>query len=1078
MRTLRATLPPPTTRALRSLSEKCHGKRAHVLLSSIDPRPSLARPLAYERLGAIVEWFEKLGAAVLFSIIVQTSALDEARYQVVDGSHRLRIIVDPRRVSELPPEITAEQRTELRQRVEKLNKLHQIRQHLKEDYIDVAVYNTLDPEAMLELQHRVNLLTHDARFGSSTFDVLLNLKRASLQVCRLPSIDYHHPTSPPLSGPKRYIRAALPKGEDAPAKLVKILELLLEMLCALSQLPVERQPSATNLWRIFEDAEMNRLARAMLEGSFSGSEATSTAAADLKKPIRQAEQTFMLLEAHDAAEVAAGDHPHLAFMNCLNVRPFPFRKGKVRLPAFSRSWVSWAARSSASTRRTLATCPRRSPSWTAGVSEFELVLGYWLGWCGTTATGNAGLPDARALPVRPALGGDGPPRHPRASKRMLKTVDRELREERRALREKPPSTQSRRSQSRPRATLKALSQAEPTSEAEAKAEADDEYEVKACALPPESATEEAQPSKALRNFVRRAAAAVTRLLVTRGMTPRRRNREAIRGNVRALNPKETQRASQEHEATEQEQEETQHASQDADQHHPVVFIPSAEHSSSSEHARASVLPEPPTAEPEETPEPEQTTVPEQTTEPVPEQTTIEPLETTTTEPEVTTSDPVQATTTEPAEPSEPEPAQSELQQTGTEPEAAEQSVPGEPEQLAEPEQPAEPELTPNPSRPQPLLRRPQSSPQRRTALRRRRLPLLRNRGRAPRLSRAFTAAAGCWFNRCSQDASASGIHAFQNPTCSPCRVLRLTCSPGHRHEHYCHASSSGSGSGFRASQNPTCSPGHRHEHDCHASSSGSGSGFRASQNPTCSPGHRHEHDCKASSSGSGSSFRASQNAPHRHEFHVSPSHNFESSASVVVEHRPRPSIAAGKLVPEHKPSESRSHRPCSFFETMAEYRLSGAICVELHKVLNRLGLTFGKILFSMTCGQSADIEKTYQFLTSRALMILVCLDSEAAFGVDRAVDGHMRLEELALWERTFPFYVKEVFMTVPCWNSLTTTENSSPRYSRLANVNTSLSEDERKTYDWSIQCHKFRTNTCYREIPAHWDCLFKFTGSA
>ncbi|KAJ4454769.1 hypothetical protein PAPYR_10459 [Paratrimastix pyriformis] len=284
------------------------------------PCPSLARPLAYERLGAIVEWFEKLGAAVLFSIIVQTSALDEARYQVVDGSHRFqvaRIIVDPRRGGE------AQQATP------------QIRQHLKEDYIDVAVYNTLDPEAMLELQHRVNLLTHDARFGSSTFDVLLNLKRASLQA------------------PKRYIRAALPKGEDAPAKLVKILECFsLEMLCALSQLPVERQPSATNLWRIFEarDAEMNRwLARAMLEGSFSGSEATSTAAADLKKPIRQAEQTFMLLEAHDAAEVAAGDHPpvlylppdeaareilrcHLvrtetfAFMNCLNVRPFPFRK--------------------------------------------------------------------------------------------------------------------------------------------------------------------------------------------------------------------------------------------------------------------------------------------------------------------------------------------------------------------------------------------------------------------------------------------------------------------------------------------------------------------------------------------------------------------------------------------------------------------------------------------------------------------------------------------------------------------------------------------------------------------------------
>ncbi|KAJ4452857.1 hypothetical protein PAPYR_12855 [Paratrimastix pyriformis] len=402
MRTLRATLPPPTTRDLfssfpflnklltahsfrfvrvvgglfdLSLSEKCHGKRAHVLLSSIDPCPSLARPLAYERLGAIVEWFEKLGAAVLFSIIVQTSALDEARYQVVDGSHRFqvaRIIVDPRRGGE------AQQATP------------QIRQHLKEDYIDVAVYNTLDPEAMLELQHRVNLLTHDARFGSSTFDVLLNLKRASLQA------------------PKRYIREDpdfathlepalkelhFPKGEDAPAKLVKILECFsLEMLCALSQLPVERQPSATNLWRIFEarDAEMNRwLARAMLEGSFSGSEATSTAAADLKKPIRQAEQTFMLLEAHDAAEAAREIlRCHLvrtetfAFMNCLNVRPFPFRKGKVRLPAFSEELGELGCPFERLNETDVGNMPQEITFMDGRrLSEFELVLGYWLGWC-------------------------------------------------------------------------------------------------------------------------------------------------------------------------------------------------------------------------------------------------------------------------------------------------------------------------------------------------------------------------------------------------------------------------------------------------------------------------------------------------------------------------------------------------------------------------------------------------------------------------------------------------------------------------------------------------------------------------
>ncbi|KAJ4453372.1 hypothetical protein PAPYR_12165 [Paratrimastix pyriformis] len=504
--------------------------------------------------------------------------------------------------------------------------------------------------------------------------------------------------------------------------------------------------------------------------------------------------------------------------------------------------------------------------------------------------------------------------------------------------------------------------------------------------------------KALRNFVRRAAAAVTRLLVTRGMTPRRRNREAIRGNVRAepkssaadaapasplrldtvtedeAEQEETQRASQEHEATEQEQEEIQHASQDADQHHP-----------------------------------------------------------------------------------------SELQQTGTEPEAAEQSVPGEPEQLAEPEQPAEPELTPNPSRPQPLLRRPQSSPQRRTAPPSSSLappPKPRAgspgyqevRSRSPDIdpgNPAFTAAAGCWFNRCSQDASASGIRAFQNPTCSPCRVLRLTCSPGHRHEHYCHASSSGSGSGFRASQNPTCSPGHRHEHDCHASSSGSGLQQWLRIELPClperpAPPRVPRHQSLPQLRVLISLCRRRTPPPPLNRIYLV----WQSETKEVLKLTRQAFYERifPKLLASWFPSTNHLNRglivPVHFFETMAEYRLSGAICVEMHKVLNR-----------------ADIEKTYQFLTSRALMILVCLDSEAAFGVDRAVDGHMRLDELALWERTFPSTSREVFQA--CEREY------------LA-----LSEDERKTYDWSIQCHKFRTNTCYREIPAHWDCLFKFTGNA
>ncbi|KAJ4452993.1 hypothetical protein PAPYR_12656 [Paratrimastix pyriformis] len=185
------------------------------------------------------------------------------------------------------------------------------------------------------------------------------------------------PPSPPSATSVRILTTHLepalkelhfPKG-DAPAKLVKILG----QGCGDESVACSRH----------------------VGGSFSGSEATS-AAADLKKPIRQAEQTFMLLEAHNAAEVAAGDHPRPlppdeARRSCGAIssgpRPclelpqraaFPFRKGKVRLRPSPRSWVSWAA----------VRAPQRDgrwqhapPSWTAGVSEFELVLGYWLGWC-------------------------------------------------------------------------------------------------------------------------------------------------------------------------------------------------------------------------------------------------------------------------------------------------------------------------------------------------------------------------------------------------------------------------------------------------------------------------------------------------------------------------------------------------------------------------------------------------------------------------------------------------------------------------------------------------------------------------
>ncbi|KAJ4454215.1 hypothetical protein PAPYR_11129 [Paratrimastix pyriformis] len=537
---------------------------------------------------------------------------------------------------------------------------------------------------------------------------------------------------------------------------------------------------------------------------------------------------------------------------------------------------------------------------------------------------------------------------------------------------------------------------------------------------------------------------------------------------------ETQRASQEHEATEQEQEEIQHASQDADQHHPVVFIPSAEHSSSSEHARASVLPEPPTAEPE-APEPEQTTVPEQTTEPVPEQTTIEPLETTTTEPEVTTSDPVQATTTEPAEPSEPEPAQSELQQTGTEPEAAEQSVPGEPEQLAEPEQPAEPELTPEPEQtaaPPPTPSKQPPTPDRPSVVVACPPPKPRAGSPPKKLPDSIppktpAQAPGYQEVRSRSPTSILATQRSPPPPAAEPHVQPLSRPPPHvqpRSPPRALLPRGGSG------------PGHRHEHDCRLQQ-----WLRVAHVQPRSPPRarlqslqqwlRIELPCLPE-----------RPAPPRVPRHQSLP-QLRVLISLCRRRTPPPPLNRiylvwqsetkevlkltrqafyerifPKLLASWFPSTNHLNRglivPVHFFETMAEYRLSGTICVELHKVLNRLGLTFGKILFSMTCGQSADIEKTYQFLTSRALMILVCLDSEAAFGVDRAVDGHMRLDELALWERTFPFYVKEVFHDR---SMLELTDYYGEQFPK---------------------CHKFRTNTCYREIPAHWDCLFKFTGNA
>ncbi|KAJ4453250.1 hypothetical protein PAPYR_12318 [Paratrimastix pyriformis] len=355
---------------------KAERKRASRPTRTTSPRRPLAKyctspGLAYERLGAIVEWFEKLGAAVLFSIIVQTSALDEARYQVVDGSHRFqvaRIIVDPRRGGE------AQQATP------------QIRQHLKEDYIDVAVYNTLDPEAMLDCNVEVNLLTHDARFGSSTFDVLLNLKRASLQA------------------PKRYIREDpdfathlepalkelhFPKGEDAPAKLVKILECFsLEMLCPL---PAPGQGCGDE-----------SVARAMLEGrsvvlrpplqrpisrSPFGRPSRPSCCSRPTMQLRWPPETTPVLylpptrpPGRSCGAISSGPRP------CLHELPqraaLPIPQGQGSTPGLLEELGELGCPFERLNETDVGNMPQEITFMDGRrLSEFELVLGYWLGWC-------------------------------------------------------------------------------------------------------------------------------------------------------------------------------------------------------------------------------------------------------------------------------------------------------------------------------------------------------------------------------------------------------------------------------------------------------------------------------------------------------------------------------------------------------------------------------------------------------------------------------------------------------------------------------------------------------------------------
>ncbi|KAJ4454184.1 hypothetical protein PAPYR_11185 [Paratrimastix pyriformis] len=288
-------------------------QRAQLPLALIDPCPNPARPLSCDRMKAIFGYFHQFGWAALFSLSVQKAAAGE-RFEVVDGSHRYavaRLIVDPNRVSELPAHITQDERQELRDLAVNLNKEYpKVKNHLANELVNVVLLENMDEDALLVFQATCNAMTADDSFGSSGYDVLLNVKRAALRAPQLYSL-----TNPDLPARLKPALKALhfPDSKDAYIKLTKIVGLCsVEQLTALSQTPIQSHLTRSNLWRIFEtkDVLFNQfLIARMLQPDFNGSTLATPDLPKFKLPIRQAEQAWLLMARHDEAALARHE-PH------------------------------------------------------------------------------------------------------------------------------------------------------------------------------------------------------------------------------------------------------------------------------------------------------------------------------------------------------------------------------------------------------------------------------------------------------------------------------------------------------------------------------------------------------------------------------------------------------------------------------------------------------------------------------------------------------------------------------------------------------------------------------------------------
>ncbi|KAJ4453789.1 hypothetical protein PAPYR_11653 [Paratrimastix pyriformis] len=83
--------------------------------------------------------------------------------------------------------------------------------------------------------------------------------------------------------------------------------------------------------------------------------------------------------------------------------------------------------------------------------------------------------------------------------------------------------------------------------------------------------------------------------------------------------------------------------------------------------------------------------------------------------------------------------------------------------------------------------------------------------------------------------------------------------------------------------------------------------------------------------------------------------------------------------------------PVCFLQSFSEYHLDSGICVELHKVLNRLIGVFTSSIRVLTEGTCSNVTAVYRNLSARALAIAQNLEDEQAVGLHTPIEDMLKL---------------------------------------------------------------------------------------